>query len=175
MMSDDFIKDFVDAFNSIGATAKNSETGNIMNKEELLTYLKNEKGAGKEKLPVTFTYQGQLEFSIKGECTLEMTAEELDCFKKINQQAKDEGEEDILAYLEENLPESLYSDIVCEIDSMVRYNDAKECIEHRMYDCFYKMTPELFDLLTEEELIERFLEDNQDGLYEYLIESIEIR
>jgi hypothetical protein len=37
------------------------------------------------------------------------------------------------------------------------------------------MTPELFDLLTEEELIERFLEDNQDGLYEYLIENIEIR
>jgi hypothetical protein len=59
-MSDDFIKDFVDAFNSIGATARNSETGNIMNKEELLTYLKNEKVAGKEKLPVTFTYQGQL-------------------------------------------------------------------------------------------------------------------
>ena len=123
---------------------------------------------------MTFTYKGQLDFSIEGECTMEMTAKELEQFKLLNQQAKDEDVDDVLAYFEENMEKSLYNDIDCEINKMVRYNDAKECIKHNMLDCFEDMDQDEFDSMTEEELIERFLDDNCDGIYEYLIESIEI-
>ena len=127
-----------------------------------------------DKVAVSFTYEGQLDFSIEGECTLEMTSKELAHFKELNQRAKDENVDDVLAYFEENMEKSLYEDIDCEISHMVRYNDAKECIKHNMLDCFEDMDQDEFDSMTEEELIERFLDDNCDGIYEYLIESIEI-
>ena len=127
-----------------------------------------------DKVTVTFTYKGQLDFSIEGECTMNMTAKELEQFKQLNQQAKDEDVDDVLAYFEENMEKSLYNDIDCEINKMVCYNDAKECIKHNMLDCFEDMDQDEFDSMTEEELIERFLDDNCDGIYEYLIESIEI-
>ena len=128
-----------------------------------------------DKVSVTFTYKGQLDFSIEGECTLEMTVKELTHFKKLNQQAKDEEVDDVLAYFEENMEKSLYNDIDCEINKMVRYNDAKECIKHNMLDCFEDMDQDEFDSMTEEELIERFLDDNIDGLYEFIIERIDIK
>ena len=128
-----------------------------------------------DKVTVTFTYKGQLDFSIEGECTMNMTAKELEQFKQLNQQAKDEDVDDVLAYFEENMEKSLYNDIDCEINKMVRYNDAKECIKHNMLDCFEDMDQDEFDSMTEEELIDRFLDDNIDGLYEFIIENIEIK
>ncbi|MBO7312636.1 MAG: leucine-rich repeat domain-containing protein, partial [Alistipes sp.] len=128
-----------------------------------------------DKVSVTFTYKGQLDFSIEGECTLEMTAKELEQFKLLNQQTKDEDVDDVLAYFEENMEKSLYNVIDCEINKMVRYNDAKECIKHNMLDCFEDMDQDEFDSMTEEELIERFLDDNIDGLYEFIIERIDIK
>ena len=128
-----------------------------------------------DKVTVTFTYKGQLDFSIEGECTMNMTAKELEQFKQLNQQAKDEGVDDVLAYFKEHMEESLYNDIDCEISYMVRYNDAKECIKHNISDCFEDMSQDEFDSMTEDELIERFLDDNIDGLYEFRIEKIEIR
>ena len=136
---------------------------------------KNSSTNKEDKVTVTFTYKGQLDFSIEGECTMEMTAKELEQFKLLNQQAKDEDVDDVLAYFEENMEKSLYDDIDCVISNMVRYNDAKECINHKMLDCFEDMDQDEFDSMTEEELIERFLDDNCDGIYEYLIESIEIK
>jgi hypothetical protein len=135
---------------------------------------KNSSTNKEDKVTVTFTYKGQLDFSIEGECTMEMTAKELEQFKLLNQQAKDEDVDDVLAYFEENMEKSLCNDIDCEINKMVRYNDAKECIKHNMLDCFEDMDQDEFDSMTEEELIKRFLDDNCDGIYEYLIESIEI-
>ena len=136
---------------------------------------KNSSTNKEDKVSVTFTYKGQLDFSIEGECTLEMTVKELTHFKKLNQQAKDEEVDDVLAYFEENMEKSLYNDIDCEINKMVRYNDAKECIKHNMLDCFENMDQDEFDSMTEEELIERFLDDNIDGLYEFIIERIDIK
>ena len=128
-----------------------------------------------DKVIVNFTYEGQLAFAIEGECTLEMTFKDLELFKQLNQQAKDEGVDDVLAYFKEHMEESLYNDIDCEISYMVRYNDAKECIKHNISDCFEDMSQDEFDSMTEDELIERFLDDNIDGLYEFRIEKIEIR
>ena len=136
---------------------------------------KNSSSNKEDKVTVTFTYEGQLDFSIKGECTMKMTAKELEQFKLLNQQAKGDDVVDVLAYFEENMDNSLYDEIDCEISNMVRYNDAKECIKHNMLDCFEDMDQDEFDSMTEEELIERFLDDNCDGIYEYLIESIEIK
>lgn len=136
---------------------------------------KNSSSNKEDKVTVTFTYEGQLDFSIKGECTMKMTAKELEQFKLLNQQAKGDDVVDVLAYFEENMDKSLYDEIDCEISNMVRYNDAKECIKHNMLDCFEDMDQDEFDSMTEEELIERFLDDNCDGIYEYLIESIEIK
>ena len=106
---------------------------------------------------------------------MNMTAKELEQFKQLNQQAKDEDVDDVLAYFEENMEKSLYEDIDCEISNMVRYNDAKECIKHNMLDCFEDMDQDEFDSMTEEELIERFIDDNIDGLYEFIIERIDIK
>jgi hypothetical protein len=136
---------------------------------------KNSSTNKEDKITVTFTYKGQLDFSIEGECTMEMTAKELEQFKLLNQQAKDDDVDDVLAYFEENMEKSLYNDIDCEINKMVRYNDAKECIKHNMLDCFEDMDQDEFDSMTEEELIERFLDDNIDGLYEVIIERIDIK
>jgi hypothetical protein len=58
---------------------------------------------------------------------------------------------------------------------MVRYNDAKECIKHRVLDYFEDLSQDEYDSMTEDELIERFLDDNIDGEYEFKIENIEIR
>ena len=136
---------------------------------------KNSSTNKEDKITVTFTYKGQLDFSIEGECTMEMTAKELEQFKLLNQQAKDDDVDDVLEYFEENMEKSLYNDIDCEINKMVRYNDAKECIKHNMLDCFEDMDQDEFDSMTEEELIERFLDDNIDGLYEVIIERIDIK
>ena len=41
--------------------------------------------ANDKKVPVTFAYEGQLDFSIEGECTMEMTEQELELFKQLTQ------------------------------------------------------------------------------------------
>lgn len=127
------------------------------------------------KVVVNFAYEGQLDFSIEGECTMEMTVKELELFKQLNQYAKNEEVDDVLAYFKVNMAESLYSGICCEISYMVRYNDAKECIKHRVLDYFEDLSQDEYDSMTEDELIERFLDDNIDGEYEFKIENIEIR
>lgn len=127
-----------------------------------------------EKQTVTFTYRGQLVFSIKGKCTLELTIDELKLFKQINQQAKDNKTGDVLSYFEKHMPQSLFDKIDIELSYQIRYQDSKEMIEHEGINCFPEMSRKVFNSMTKEELIERYMDDNCDGLYEYLIESIEI-
>lgn len=127
-----------------------------------------------EKIPVTFTYEGDLFFSVDGECTVEMTDKELDLFRQLIQQSKDEDVEDILEFFKENLPESLYDDIYYEIRYQIRYNDAKETVEREGISCFNDMDEGLYDSMTMDELIDRFLDDNIDGIFEFSINSIEL-
>ncbi len=135
---------------------------------------KSKKLTKEKKSTVTFSYEGQLDFYIDGECTLELTSKELKLFKKFNQQAKDEDADDILAYFEEQMPESLYDKIEAAIECQIRYNDSKEMIEQEGINCFTHMSQKVFDSMTMEELIERYMDDNCDGIYEFIIENIEI-
>ena len=80
----------------------------------------------------------------------------------------------ILEFLEENMPESLYDDIDSEISYQIRYNDAKETIEREGMSCFNDMDEDLYDSMTMDELIDRFMNDNIDGIFEYSINSIEL-
>ncbi|MBR5510642.1 MAG: leucine-rich repeat domain-containing protein [Bacteroidaceae bacterium] len=135
---------------------------------------KGKKLTKEKKSTVTFSYEGQLDFYIDGECTLELTSKELELFKKFNQQAKDEDADDILAYFEEQMPESLYDKIEAAINNQIRYNDSEEMIEQEGINCFPEMSQKVFDSMTMEELIERYMDDNCDGIYEFIIENIEI-
>lgn len=136
---------------------------------------KSKKSSKEKEQTVTFSYAGQLIYSIKGECTLELTVEELKLFKQINQQAKDAAVYNILAYFKEEMPQSLFDKIDIAIYQQIRYQDALEAIECEDLDCFQDMSLEEFESMTKEELIERFIDDNSDGLYEYNIECIEIK
>lgn len=127
-----------------------------------------------EKVPVTFRYKGELFFSVNGECTVKMTEKELGLFKQLIQQSKEEKVKDILEFLEENMPESLYDDIYSEISYQIRYNDAKETIEREGMSCFNDMDEDLYDSMTMDELIDRFMDDNIDGIFEYSIDSIKL-
>lgn len=128
-----------------------------------------------EKIPVTFTYEGDLFFSVDGECTIEMTDKELDIFRQLIQQSKDEDVEDILEFFKENMPESLYDDIYYEIRYQIRYNDAKETVEREGISCFNDMDKDLYDSMSMDELIDRFLDDNIDDIFEFSINSIKLK
>lgn len=127
-----------------------------------------------EKVPVTFTYEGELDFSVEGECTVQMTAKELSLFRQLIQQSEDEDVEDVLEFLKENMPDSLYDDIYYEIRYQIRYNDAKDAIECDGIFCFNDMDEDVYDSMGMEELIDRFLDDNIDGIFEFSINSIKL-
>lgn len=127
-----------------------------------------------EKVPVTFTYEGELAFSVEGECTVQMTAKELSLFRQLIQQSEDEDVEDVLEFLKENMPDSLYDDIYYEIKYQIRYNDAKDAIECDGIFCFNDMDENVYDSMSMEELINRFLDDNIDGIFDFSINSIKL-
>jgi hypothetical protein len=82
--------------------------------------------------------------------------------------------EDALAFLKENMPKSLYDDIYYEIRYQIRYNDAKDAIECDGIFCFNDMDEDVYDSMRMEELIDRFLNDNIDGIFEFSINSIKL-
>lgn len=127
-----------------------------------------------EKVPVTFTYEGELDFSVEGECTVQMTAKELSLFRQLIQQSEDEDVEDVLEFLKENMPDSLYDDIYYEIRYQIRYNDAMDAIECDGILCFNDMDEDVYDSMSMEELIDRFLDDNIDGIFDFSINSIKL-
>ena len=132
--------------------------------------------ANDKKVPVTFAYEGQLDFSIEGECTMEMTEQELAIFKQLTQEAKENKADDILAYYADNgMPEELHNKIDIEILHEIKRQEALEVIEREDLDYFGDMSYEEFEAMTEEELIDRFMEECIDGIWEYLIAKIEIK
>lgn len=132
--------------------------------------------ANDKKVPVTFAYEGQLDFSIEGECTLEMTEQELAIFKQLTQEAKENRADDILAYYADNgMPEELHNKIDIEILHEIKRQEALGAIKRKNLDYFGDLRREVFEAMTEEELIDRFMEECIDGIWEYLIEKIEIK
>ena len=127
-----------------------------------------------KKETVSFTYAGELFFSIEGECELALTDDELKLFKQVNKNCQDEGEEDVMAYFRANMPRPLYDEIYYAIAYSIRYNDAKEMIENEGCYCFANMSEEVFDTMTMDELIERYIDDNIDADLEFIIDDIEI-
>ena len=128
-----------------------------------------------KKVSVTFKYEGQYIFYVQGECTVEMTAEELILFNHLNQQCKEDEVEDVLEFFKEHMHKSLYDEIRYAIKRQIRYNDAKETVEREGRYCFEDMDEDEYESMTMEELIDRYLDDNADGIIEFLIEYIEIK
>jgi hypothetical protein len=81
----------------------------------------------------------------------------------------------VLKFFKEHMPESLYDDIDLEIGYQIRYNDAKETIEREGASCFEDMSEAVYKAMTLDDLIERYLDDNADGIFEFLITSIELK
>ena len=132
--------------------------------------------ASDKKVPVTFAYEGQLDFSIEGECTMEMTEQELELFKQLTQEAKENKADDILAYYADySMPEELHNKIDIEILHEIKRQEALGAIKRKNLDYFGDMSYEVFEAMTEEELIDRFMEECRYGIWEYLIEKIEIK
>ena len=132
--------------------------------------------ASDKKVPVTFAYEGQLDFSIEGECTMEMTEQELAIFKQLTQEAKENNADDILAYYADyGMPEELHNKIDIEILHEIMLQEALGAIKRKNLDYFGDMSYEVFEAMTEEELIDRFMEECIDGIWEYLITRIDIR
>ena len=127
-----------------------------------------------KKETVVFKYDGELIYSISGECSVELTAEELRLFKELNQQAKDEEANDILEHFEEKMPETLFDEIYYTILRTIKYNDAKEYIKQEGIYAFNDMSEEDYDSMTMEELIDIYLDENMFAEYEFTINSIEI-
>lgn len=132
--------------------------------------------ASDKKVSVTFAYEGQLDFSIEGECTMEMTEQELAIFKQLTQEAKENKADDILAYYADyGMPEELHNKIDIEILHEIMLQEALGAIKRKNLDYFGDMSYEVFEAMTEEELIDRFMEECIDGIWEYLITRIDIR
>ena len=127
-----------------------------------------------KKVPVTFKYEGQYIFSVEGQCTVEMTAEEFVLFDLLNLQSQEEEVDDVLQFFKDRMPKLLYQEISWAIRYQIRYNDAKETVEREGLNCFEDMDEDVYEAMTREELIDRYLEDNIDGIVEFLVEDIEI-
>ena len=110
---------------------------------------------------------------ITGKCTIEMNDDELKLFqiytRAINDKAKN-----VIEYLKTLMPQSLLEDIDYVIYQDVVYNSTKIAIENHGLDCFEDMGYEEFNRLTMDELIERSIEDNCDGVYDYRVVKLEV-
>ena len=110
---------------------------------------------------------------IAGECEVEMTDEEFELFR-LYAAAINDDDQNALGELRKQMPESLLDDIDYAISEDVCYRSAESSIRIYGIDCFENMSQSEFDSLSKEELIERCLEDNIDGVYEYQVKKIEI-
>lgn len=134
--------------------------------------------ASDKKVPVTFAYEGQSCFSINGECTVKMTEDELALFKRLTQEANECGLEvecyDVLTHCEVDMPVSLYQAISSAIHHDIVRQDARIAAFQKQLDRFNISSEEEFESMTMEERIERYVEDEKDGLNEYVILRINI-
>lgn len=110
--------------------------------------------------------------NIGGSCTMEMSDEEVQLFKEVNAQAEDDEADNIIDYFKDNMPGELYERIDYAIFKAFERQETESAIRSYGLDCFKNMSAEEFEKLSMEELIDRCLEDNCDGVCDFYIVKI---
>ena len=129
-------------------------------------------------MEVTFDYWTNLcscgGGNVGGSCTMEMTEEEYILFKDINSKAKTGNVGNIIEYFEGKMPEELRERIDYEIYTAFERKETESMIRSYGIDCFNNLSQEEYDEMTMDELIDRCIEDNRDGVLEFHIVEISV-
>lgn len=113
--------------------------------------------------------------NVGGTCTMEISEDELQVFKQANEMAEEDEAEKIIDYFEGKMPEELRERIDHAIFRAFQRQEAEDSIRCYGIDCFSNMSEEEFDDLSMEELIDRCIEDNCDGVLEFHVVEISFR
>ena len=103
---------------------------------------------------------------------MEMSEDELQIFKQANEMAEEDEAEKIIDYFEGKMPEELRERIDHAIFKAFQRQEAEDSIRSYGIDCFSNMSEEEFYDLSMEELIDRCIEDNCDGVLDFYIVEI---
>ena len=110
--------------------------------------------------------------NIGGSCTMEMSDEEVQLFKEVNAQAEDDEADNIIDYFKDKMPGELFERIDYAIFKAFERQEAEVAVRSYGLDCFKNMSAEEFEELSMEELIDRCLEDNCDGAWDFYVVKI---
>ena len=110
--------------------------------------------------------------NVGGSCTMEMTEEELKLFQEVNGQAKEDEAENIIDYFEGKMPDELRERIDCAIYTAFDRKETEDAIRNYGLDCFNNLSQEEYDEMTMDELIDRCMEDNCDGVLDFHVVEI---
>ena len=103
---------------------------------------------------------------------MEMTKEELKLFQEVNGQAKEDEAENIIDYFEGRMPDELRERIDCAIYTAFDRQETEDAIRNYCLDCFTNLSQEEYDEMTMDELINRCMEDNCDGVLDFYVVEI---
>ena len=110
--------------------------------------------------------------NVGGSCTMEMTKEEIKLFQEVNEQAKEDEAENIIDYFEGKMPDKLRERIDCAIHTAFDRQETEDAIHSYGLDCFNNLSQEEYDEMTMDELIDRCMEDNCDGVLDFHVVEI---
>lgn len=110
--------------------------------------------------------------NVGGSCTMEMTEEELELFQEVNEQAKEDEAENIIDYFEGKMPDELRERIDCAIHTAFDRQETEDTIRSYGLDCFNNLSQEEYEEMTMDELIDRCMEDNCDGVLDFHVVEI---
>lgn len=110
--------------------------------------------------------------NVGGSCTMEMTEDELKLCQEVNEQAKEDEAENIIDYFEGKMPDELRERIDCAIYTAFDRQETEDAIRNYGLDCFNNLSQEEYDEMTMDELIDRCMEDNCDGVLDFYVVEI---
>ena len=110
--------------------------------------------------------------NVGGSCTMEMTEEELKLFQEVNGQAKEDEAENIIDYFEGKMPDEIRERIDCAIYTAFDRQETEDTIRNYGLDCFNNLSLEEYDEMTMDELIDRCMEYNCDGVLDFYVVEI---
>ena len=110
--------------------------------------------------------------NVGGSCTMEMTEEELKLFQEVNGQAKEDEAENIIDYFEGKMPDELRERIDCAIYTAFDRQETEDAIRNYGLDCCNNLSQEEYEEMTMDELIDRCMEDNCDGVLDFHVVEI---
>ena len=111
--------------------------------------------------------------NVSGTCNIEMTNEELELFREINDQATENEAEDIIEYFDGKMPDELKDKIDYEIYQSFRRVEAEDALDSYGFDCFSSLSLDEYEEMSREELIERCMEE-ADGELDFYVVEIQI-